>query len=193
MRPPEDGRPWRKTVGVTGFEPATTRSQSGCATKLRHTPYYPREGVVVRSERVTGIEPAPSAWKAEVLPLNYTRVPTTTVGSPRSRVHERLYPIGVSFRQSAPARVPASRGSRYWEAALPSRPPAEPNPAENLYAKCVTPCDAGRYARDAVVPGPRTRSRTQIVGTHHVATIFLPDGVSGKGAVACTRQGGPSA
>ena len=25
-------------------------------------------------ERVTGIEPAWSAWKAEVLPLNYTRV-----------------------------------------------------------------------------------------------------------------------
>ena len=27
----------------------------------------------VRLERVAGIEPAPSAWKAEVLPLNYTR------------------------------------------------------------------------------------------------------------------------
>ena len=26
-------------------------------------------------ERVAGIEPAPSAWKAEVLPLNYTRLP----------------------------------------------------------------------------------------------------------------------
>jgi hypothetical protein len=25
-------------------------------------------------ERVMGIEPTPSAWKAEVLPLNYTRV-----------------------------------------------------------------------------------------------------------------------
>ena len=25
-------------------------------------------------ERMTGIEPAPSAWKAEVLPLNYIRV-----------------------------------------------------------------------------------------------------------------------
>ena len=25
-------------VGVTGFEPATLRSQSECATKLRHTP-----------------------------------------------------------------------------------------------------------------------------------------------------------
>ena len=28
-------------------------------------------------ERVAGIEPAPSAWKAEVLPLNYTRQHTT--------------------------------------------------------------------------------------------------------------------
>jgi hypothetical protein len=25
-------------VGVTGFEPAAFRSQSGCATKLRYTP-----------------------------------------------------------------------------------------------------------------------------------------------------------
>ena len=27
-----------------------------------------------RLERVSGIEPPPSAWKAEVLPLNYTRL-----------------------------------------------------------------------------------------------------------------------
>ena len=27
-------------------------------------------------ERVAGIEPASSAWKAEVLPLNHTRIPT---------------------------------------------------------------------------------------------------------------------
>ena len=27
-------------------------------------------------ERVMGIEPTPSAWKAEVLPLNYTRKST---------------------------------------------------------------------------------------------------------------------
>ena len=31
-------------------------------------------GEVVSSERVTGIEPAFSAWEADVLPLNYTRV-----------------------------------------------------------------------------------------------------------------------
>ena len=32
-------------------------------------------------ERVSGIEPPPSAWKAEVLPLNYTRlsIPTPVV------------------------------------------------------------------------------------------------------------------
>ena len=30
-------------------------------------------------ERVTGIEPALSAWEADVLPLNYTRVPRTGV------------------------------------------------------------------------------------------------------------------
>ena len=28
-------------------------------------------------ERETGIEPAPSAWKAEVLPLNYSRAGET--------------------------------------------------------------------------------------------------------------------
>jgi hypothetical protein len=28
-----------------------------------------------RRERTTGIEPASSAWKAEVLPLNYIREP----------------------------------------------------------------------------------------------------------------------
>ena len=27
-------------------------------------------------ERVAGIEPAQSAWKAEILPLNYTRIST---------------------------------------------------------------------------------------------------------------------
>ena len=30
-----------------------------------------------RVERVTGIEPAFSAWEADVLPLNYTRLGTT--------------------------------------------------------------------------------------------------------------------
>jgi hypothetical protein len=32
------------------------------------------------SERVTGIEPALSAWEADVLPLNYTRADAATAG-----------------------------------------------------------------------------------------------------------------
>jgi hypothetical protein len=31
-------------------------------------------------ERVKGIEPSSSAWKAEVLPLNYTRILNSLVG-----------------------------------------------------------------------------------------------------------------
>ena len=31
-------------------------------------------GAMLALERVTGIEPALSAWEADVLPLNYTRV-----------------------------------------------------------------------------------------------------------------------
>jgi hypothetical protein len=33
-------------------------------------------------ERVMGIEPTPSAWKAEVLPLNYTRFKAFSPGAP---------------------------------------------------------------------------------------------------------------
>jgi hypothetical protein len=39
-------------------------SQSGGKTSLT---------VIFSVERVTGIEPALSAWEADVLPLNYTR------------------------------------------------------------------------------------------------------------------------
>ena len=35
--------------------------------------YFPSITILQLVERVAGIEPASSAWKAEVLPLNYTR------------------------------------------------------------------------------------------------------------------------
>ncbi len=50
-------------------------------------------------ERVMGIEPTPSAWKAEVLPLNYTR---GLKGSPSNRVSVRSPP-------GAPARLGSAR------------------------------------------------------------------------------------
>ena len=46
-----------------------------------------------RLERVAGIEPAPSAWKAEVLPLNYTRLEI----SPSYCSPNRLLVEGVGF------------------------------------------------------------------------------------------------
>jgi hypothetical protein len=36
--------------------------------------YMSLETIERAMERETGIEPAPSAWKAEVLPLNYSRI-----------------------------------------------------------------------------------------------------------------------
>ena len=44
-------------------------------------------------ERETGIEPAPSAWKAEVLPLNYSRAGQTRLGTaPVVVSHRVLHP-----------------------------------------------------------------------------------------------------
>jgi hypothetical protein len=42
-------------VGATGFEPATFRSQSGCATKLRHAPAR-AESIAVDSAEITALD-----------------------------------------------------------------------------------------------------------------------------------------
>ena len=47
-----------------------------CTKKKRNISfsYVTKNCVVICMERVKGIEPSSSAWKAEVLPLNYTRI-----------------------------------------------------------------------------------------------------------------------
>lgn len=82
-------------VGIAGFEPATACSQSRCATKLRYIPIKWRRRrdsnpralrpndlanrplkptwVLLRMERMTGIGPASTAWRAGALPLSYIR------------------------------------------------------------------------------------------------------------------------
>ncbi len=50
---------------TTGFEPVTSSLPRKCSTPELRGPSS--------LERVMGVEPTPSAWKAEVLPLNYTR------------------------------------------------------------------------------------------------------------------------
>src|SRR5699024_921113 len=44
-------------VGATGFEPATLRSQSGCATKLRHAPFVVPLAPACRQTDAVGLPP----------------------------------------------------------------------------------------------------------------------------------------
>ena len=52
-----------------GFEPPTYCLEGSCSILLS----YWRRSQLKRVERVMGIEPTYPAWKAGVLPLNYTR------------------------------------------------------------------------------------------------------------------------
>ena len=68
-------------------------------------------------ERVAGIEPAPSAWKAEVLPLNYTR------RCRRRFASLKALPAVLSLPGAAPRVSSLARGESL---ALPSRARGEP-------------------------------------------------------------------
>ncbi len=59
---------------MDGIEPSTSPLPRVCSTPELHEP----KSLQHQMERVVGIEPTPSAWKAEVLPLNYTRLPALT-------------------------------------------------------------------------------------------------------------------
>ncbi len=62
---------------VGGIEPPTSPLPRVCSTPELHE----QNALQQKLERAAGIEPASSAWKAEVLPLNYARLPALTTES----------------------------------------------------------------------------------------------------------------
>ena len=61
-------------MGTSGLEPPTSRLSGVRSNHLSYAPKFKKLGMNFRSKRVTRIELATTAWKAVVLPLNYTRL-----------------------------------------------------------------------------------------------------------------------
>ncbi len=89
----EKGEPWLAFLCLElmdGFEPSTSPLPRVCSTPELHEqnslahPACLYHSSLAILERAAGIEPASSAWKAEVLPLNYARPPTLAAESPKS-------------------------------------------------------------------------------------------------------------
>ncbi len=62
----------RKLARQEGLEPTAYCLEGSCSIQLSYWRIFHLPGLL-RVERVMGIEPTFSAWKADILPLNYTR------------------------------------------------------------------------------------------------------------------------
>ena len=75
-----------------GFEPGASSLPRKCSTpELCGPRFKPLCPASSRMERVMGIEPTSSAWKAEVLPLNYTRNQNTEDKSLKTELINRAH------------------------------------------------------------------------------------------------------
>ena len=127
LGPEQKLRPFRLNVGwVKGFEPSTPGTTIRCSNQLSYTHHitdvrlhlklagtpegtrtpgpllrrqllYPPE-LQARLERVMGIEPTRPAWKAGILPLNYTRMDGVPLTSALGYYHIFVW-LSMAFSQ----------------------------------------------------------------------------------------------
>ena len=81
-------------MGTSGLEPPTSRLSGVRSNHLSYAPKLKNLVMNLCSKRVTRIELATTAWKAVVLPLNYTRL-TKWRETESNRRHMELQSIAL--------------------------------------------------------------------------------------------------
>lgn len=101
-----------RAVSASGGEAAGVRLSPGHARQGTHT--APTRQRPPRLERAMGIEPTLSAWKAEVLPLNYAR--KVSAGALHRSAWPECAPPGASLGSGpdASAARAAAKAEEWW-------------------------------------------------------------------------------
>ena len=100
----------KKMVSPEGFEPPTHGLEGRCSIQLSYEPKRPsgyRRSFLKKMERMMRIELTLSAWKAEVLPLNYIRVKL------ERKTRFELATLALARRCSTPEPLPHIGGGRW--------------------------------------------------------------------------------
>ena len=108
--------PWLYPLKKIG-EPVEIRTLD---TRLRRPLLYPAElqahattHMECFMERMTGIEPVSSAWKAEVLPLNHIRI-KQNIHKMERKTRFELATLALARRCSTPEPLPHKTGGGRW-------------------------------------------------------------------------------
>ena len=130
-QPGANSRPHPEMVPFAGIGPATSPLPRECSTtepKGLFQPIRNQNAFLRRSgslERETGIEPASSAWKAGVLPLNYSRIGGTS-STPNATFRQIPNALEIHFIAGGEGWIRTSvlvRGQIYSLLPLTTRPP----------------------------------------------------------------------